>query len=77
MTGYHLVKNKNLIKNSTSFNNATPENASDPEKISSSKYYDIEEMHNIVRVPVKPLSFVIDKTFSSFDKSGFLMSKQK
>ena len=30
------------------FNNATPENSNDPEKISSSKYYDIEEMHNIV-----------------------------
>ena len=29
------------------FNNATPENSNDPEKISSSKYYDIEEMHNI------------------------------
>ena len=30
------------------FNNATPENSNDPEKISSSKYYDIEEMHSIV-----------------------------
>ena len=29
------------------FSNATPENSNDPEKISSSKYYDIEEMHNI------------------------------
>ena len=29
------------------FNNATPENSNDPKKISSSKYYDIEEMHNI------------------------------
>ena len=29
------------------FNNATPENSSDLKKISSSKYYDIEEMHNI------------------------------
>ena len=29
------------------FNNATPENSNDPEKISSSKYYDIEEMRNI------------------------------
>ena len=29
------------------FNNATPENSNDPEKISSSKYYEIEEMHNI------------------------------
>ena len=29
------------------FNNATPEYSNDSEKISSSKYYDIEEMHNI------------------------------
>ena len=29
------------------FTNGTPENSNDPEKISSSKYYDIEKMHNI------------------------------
>ena len=29
------------------FSNATPEDSNDSEKISSSKYYDIEEMHNI------------------------------
>ena len=29
------------------FNKAIPERSNDPEKISSSKYYDIEEMHNI------------------------------
>ena len=29
------------------FNNATPENNNDPEK-NSSKYYGIDEMHNIV-----------------------------
>ena len=29
------------------FSNATPENSNDPENISSSKYYDIEEMQNI------------------------------
>ena len=29
------------------FNSATPENGNDPEKIASSKYYDIDEMHNI------------------------------
>ena len=34
------------------FNNATPENSNDPEKISSSKYYDIEKMHNI-EIPQK------------------------
>ena len=29
------------------FNDATPENGNDPEKIATSKYYDIDEMHNI------------------------------
>ena len=29
------------------FSNATPENGNDPEKIASSKYFDIDEMHNI------------------------------
>ena len=29
------------------FKNATPKNVNDPEKIVSSKYYDIDEMHNI------------------------------
>ena len=33
--------------------------------------------HAINRVPVKALSFVIDKSFSSFDKSGFSTSEQK
>ena len=39
------------------FNNGTPENGNDPEKITSSKYYDIDEMHNI-EIPHKnkPLS---------------------
>ena len=29
------------------FNNATPENSNDPEKVCLSKYYNIEEMHDI------------------------------
>ena len=29
------------------FNNAAPENSTDPKKISSSKHYEIEEMHTI------------------------------
>ena len=29
------------------FSNATSENNNDPENISSSKYYDIDEMHNV------------------------------
>ena len=39
------------------FTNATPENGNDPEKIVSSKYYDIDEMHDI-EIPHKnkPLS---------------------
>ena len=39
------------------FNNATPENGNDLEKIALSKYYDIDEMHNI-EIPHKnkPLS---------------------
>ena len=31
----------------------------------------------IFRVPVKVLLFIIAELFSSFNKSGFLMSKQK
>ena len=34
------------------FNNAIPKNNNDPENISSSKYYDIDEMHN-VKIPSK------------------------
>ena len=40
-----LSSNLKLLVNQ--FNNATPEKSYDPEKICSSKYYDIEEMHNI------------------------------
>ena len=39
------------------FNNATPENGNDPEKITSSKYYDIDEMHNI-EIPHKSKSLI-------------------
>ena len=55
------------------FNNATPENGNDPEKIASSKYYDIDEMHNI-EIPHKnkPLSLLhinacsLSKNFDDF-----------
>ena len=47
------ISNLELLVNQ--FNNATPENSNDPEKISSSKYYDIEEMHNI-EIPQKNYS---------------------
>ena len=44
--------NSELLVNQ--FNNATPEN-NKPENISSSKYYDIDEMHN-VEIPNKNTS---------------------
>ena len=34
------------------FNNVTPENGNNPEKIVSSKYHDIDKMHNI-EIPYK------------------------
>ena len=40
-----LSSNLELLVNQ--FNNATPENGKDPEKNASSKYCDIDEMHNI------------------------------
>ena len=42
-----LKPSSNLELLVNQFNNATPENSNDPEKVCSSKYYDIEEMHNI------------------------------
>ena len=41
------LKSSNLELLVNQFSNAIPENSNDPEKISSSKYYDVEEMHNI------------------------------
>ena len=41
------LKPSNLEHLVNQFNIATPENSNDPEKVCSSKYYDIEEMHNI------------------------------
>ena len=37
----------NLERLVNQFNNATPQNNNDPENISSSKYYDIDEMRNV------------------------------
>ena len=42
-----LKPSSNLELLVNQFSNATPENSNDPEKKFSSKYYDIEEMHNI------------------------------
>ena len=46
------LKPSNLELLVNQFNNATPENSNNPEKVCSSKYYDIEEMHNI-KIPHK------------------------
>ena len=50
------------------FNNATPENNNDPEKISSSKYYDIHEMHNL-KIPHK------NKSLSLFHVNACSLNK--
>ena len=42
-----LKDSSNLELLVNQFNNATSENSNDPEKVCSSRYYDIEEMHNI------------------------------
>ena len=42
-----LTPSSNLELLVNLFSNTTPENSNDPENISSSKYYDTEEMHNI------------------------------
>ena len=42
-----LKPSSNLELLVNQFNNATPENSNDPEKVCSTKYYDIEEIHNI------------------------------
>ena len=63
------------------FKNATPENNNDPEKISSSKYYDIDEMHNL-KIPHKNKSlslFYINACSlnKNFDDLQHLLSSTK
>ena len=41
------LNRSNLELSVNQLNNATPENSNEPEKVCSSKYYNIEEMHNI------------------------------
>ena len=68
------LKSSNLELLVNQFSNATPENSNDPEKISSSKYYGIEEMHNI-KMPRKNKSLSLfyinacslNKNFDDFD----------
>ena len=62
------------------FNNAAPENGNDPEKIATSKYYDIDEMHNIeISHKNKPLSlFHINAcSFSKNDPQHLLSCTKK
>ena len=51
------------------FNKATPENSNDPEKVCSSKYYDIEEMHNIKILHKNKLLSLLDINACSLNKS--------
>ena len=51
-----LEPSSNLELLVNQFNNATPENSNNPENICSSRYYDIEEMHNN-QIPHKNKSF--------------------
>ena len=48
-----LKPSPNLVLLVNQLNNATPENNNDPEKTSPSKYYDIDEMHNIIKYLTK------------------------
>ena len=58
-----LLKPKpNLELLASQFNNATPEN-NDPENISSSKYYDIDEMHSVEIPNKKKNAHSLNKTF--------------
>ena len=64
------------------FNNATPENNNDPgEKISSSKYYDIDEMRNL-KIPQKNKSLSLFHINAcslnkNFDDLQYLLSSTK
>ena len=61
-----LLKPKpNLELLASQFNNATPENNNDPENISSSKYYDIDEMLS-VEIPNQKNAHSLNKTFYDF-----------
>ena len=75
------LKPSNLELLVNQFNNATPENGNDPEKIASSKYYDIDEMHNI-EIPHKNKSLSLFHINAcslnkSFDDLQHLLSSTK
>ena len=76
-----LKRSSNLELLVNQFNNANPENDNDPEKITSSKYYDIDEMYNI-EIPCKNklLSLFHIKACSlnkNFDDPQYLLSCTK
>ena len=76
-----LKPSSNLKLLVNQFNSATPENGNDPEKIASSKYCDIDEMHNI-KIPHKnkPLSLFHINACSlnkNFDDLQYLLSCTK
>ena len=76
-----LLKPSNLEILVNQFNNTTPENGNNHEKIASSKYYEIDEMHNI-EIPHKnkPLSLFCINTCSlnkNFDDLQHLLSCTK
>ena len=62
------LKTSNLEFSVNRFSNTTPENDNDPEKIASSKYHDIDEMHNI-EIPHK------NKLLSIFRKNTCSLNK--
>ena len=76
-----LKPSSNLELFVNQFNNAIPENGNDPEKITSSKYYDIDKMHNN-EIPHKnkPLSLFHINACSlskNFDDHQHLLSSTK
>ena len=63
------------------FNNVNPENNNDPKNIFSSKYYDIDEMHNVgIPNKNKSLSLFLINAYSlnkNFDDLQHLLSCTK
>ena len=75
------MKPSNLELLVNQFKNATPENGSDPEKLTSSKYFDIDEMHNI-EIPHKNKLFPLFRINAcslnkNFDDLQYLLSCTK
>ena len=80
-TSLLLKPSPNLELLVNQFNNTTPENNNDPEKTFSSKYYDIDEMHNI-KIPQKNKSLSLFHINAcslnkNFDDLQYLLSSTK